>query len=265
MLGEAGPLNIRAETGLTIVFGVPGNSADYRGDGWALPEPGFTWAIGMESHIRIPHPPAASDILLTLDVVPFVLPSELPSQRLIVSANGIVLGSCVLQRPTLLGYRIPASVVGAGGGLSIVLRHPDAARPSEFAATADRRMLAIAVSQARIDGSVPSPVAAGLMINGRERHAFGRPQSRSIVDWVKARTGLSVRELAFQFESVGENCEFGLVQRGCDAEPLGLLRFSSTFLRPLVGGLDERFESLGDPADIEPRLENGEYMIYEKT
>ena len=250
---------------MTIDFGVPGNSVDYLGDGWALPEPGFTWAIGMESHIRIPHLPAGGGILLTLDVVPFVRTPELPSQRLIVSANGVVLGSCVLQRPTLLGYRIPAEVVAAAGALSVVLRHPDAARASEFAITADRRMLAIAVSRARIHGSIPTPFAAGLMINGRERYAFGRRQPRGTADWVKARTGLSLRDLAFRFESIGENCELGLVQRGCDAEPLGLLRFSSTFLRPLIRGLDERFAGLGDPADIEPRLENDEYMIYEKS
>jgi hypothetical protein len=70
-----------------------------------------------------------------------------------------------------------------------------------------------------------------------------------------------------QFESLGENCEFGLFQRRCDAEPLGLLRFSSTFMRNLIRGIDNGFEGLGEIEDIEPRLEGGaqkEYMIHEK-
>ena len=63
------------------------------------------------------------------------------------------------------------------------------------------------------------------------------------------------------------NCEFGLWQRRCDSEPLGLLRFSSTFMRNLIRGIQTGFEGLGEPEDIEPRLEGAErkeYMIHEK-
>jgi hypothetical protein len=35
----------------------------------------------------------------------------------------------------------------------------------------------------------------------------------------------SVADLVVRFESLGENCEFGFMQRYCGAEPLGLLRF----------------------------------------
>ncbi len=258
-------MSTQAEPGLTIDFGTLGNSREYLGNGWALAEPDFTWAIGMESEIRVRELPRAGDLLLTLDVVPFVRPPELPSQRLIVSVNGLVLGSSVLRRPTLLGYRIPADALSASGGLAIVLQHPDAARPAEFEVSSDRRMLTFAVSQARIYRSSPVSFVAGLMINGQERPSLGGRRPSDITGWVMARTGLSPRDLAFRFESIGENCEFGLVQRGCDAEPLGLLRFSSIFLRPLIRGLDDRFEGLGNAASIEPRYENDEYMIYEKV
>ncbi len=81
------------------------------------------------------------------------------------------------------------------------------------------------------------------------------------------RTGLTIPQIALRFESLGENCEFGLFQRRCDAEPLGLLRFSSTFMRNLIRGIHDQFDGLGEIDDIEPRLEGAprkEYMIHEK-
>ncbi len=53
--------------------------------------------------------------------------------------------------------------------------------------------------------------------------------------------------LLARFESLGDNCEFGLVQRAFDAEPIGLLRWASTDAARLVLGLCRRFEGLGDP------------------
>lgn len=68
-------------------------------------------------------------------------------------------------------------------------------------------------------------------------------------------------ELVLQFESLGDNCELGLVQRQAGAEPLGLLRFSGTPLRNLLRGLNARFANIGDPAHIRVNVENGEYMV----
>ena len=50
-----------------------------------------------------------------------------------------------------------------------------------------------------------------------------------------------------RFEALGDNCEFGLVQRHFDAEPISLLRWASTDAARLVLGLCRRFDGLGDP------------------
>jgi hypothetical protein len=65
---------------------------------------------------------------------------------------------------------------------------------------------------------------------------------------VRAITGLSTADLQLQFESLGHNCEFGLMQRRCGAEPLGLLRFMSISPANLLHGLDFGFEGADDPA-----------------
>jgi len=68
-------------------------------------------------------------------------------------------------------------------------------------------------------------------------------------------------DLVLQFESVGDNCEFGLVQRLAGAEPLGLLRFAGAPQRNLLGGLNARFADIADPNHVRIVAENGEFMV----
>ena len=53
-------------------------------------------------------------------------------------------------------------------------------------------------------------------------------------------------ELMLAFESLGENCDFGLVQRHAGAEPLGIYRFSGTNLYQLLSTLNNEFEGVGE-------------------
>jgi hypothetical protein len=68
-------------------------------------------------------------------------------------------------------------------------------------------------------------------------------------------------ELVLKFESLGDNCELGLVQRGAGVEPLGLFRFAGAPLRHLIEAMEARFEGMADPACIHVQPENGEYMV----
>lgn len=68
-------------------------------------------------------------------------------------------------------------------------------------------------------------------------------------------------DLVLQFESIGDNCELGLVQRQAGVEPLGLLRFAGAPLRNLVQGLNARFANIADPTHIRLSPENGEFMV----
>jgi hypothetical protein len=84
-----------------------------------------------------------------------------------------------------------------------------------------------------------------------------------------------LNELLLKFESLGDNCEFGLVQRLGGAEPLGLLRFAGFFLpvevrlQKLVAALERKFEGLGDIDTINAYLagEPGrrEFMVRESA
>ena len=261
------------ECELTISFGTTGNSLAYLGGGWARSEPDFTWATGAESHIVLPRLQAADEYILTLDVVPFVHAPELPNQRLIVSVDDTVVGSSELSRPTLLGYRILTAMTSPPERVLITLQHPDAARPKDFGGNGDDRQLSFALFEAKLyriaraasfgDDHLPP----GLMLGPTNDRVFATRTHMDLTEWAAQRAALAIPQIALKFESLGENCEFGLFQRRCDAEPLGLLRFSSTFMRNLIRGIDNRFDGLGAAEDIDPRLEGDqrrEYMIHEK-
>ncbi len=63
-------------------------------------------------------------------------------------------------------------------------------------------------------------------------------------------TAITPAELVSEFESLGDNCEFGLVQRFCGVEPLGLFRFSGSRLESLVRAFESNFEPIGSDEDL---------------
>jgi tetratricopeptide (TPR) repeat protein len=72
----------------------------------------------------------------------------------------------------------------------------------------------------------------------------------------------SMRELMLCFESLGDNCEFGSVQRRAGAEPLGLLRFAAIGPENLAKALDSKFFGFGDPRNTAVDVHhNGEYFL----
>lgn len=66
--------------------------------------------------------------------------------------------------------------------------------------------------------------------------------------------------LMLRFESLGFNCEFGVVQSHFGAQPLGLLRFTATPWNFLRDALQRRFEGVGDPEYTTLIIQKGEYM-----
>lgn len=85
--------------------------------------------------------------------------------------------------------------------------------------------------------------------------------------------GTPADEILFAFESLGDNCEFGLVQRYCGIEPLGLLRLAGFHapveqrLSRLTEALRRGFDGLGTPDTIKhfftPHGPPREFMIHE--
>jgi tetratricopeptide (TPR) repeat protein len=69
----------------------------------------------------------------------------------------------------------------------------------------------------------------------------------------------ATRELLMQFESIGDTCEFGMVQRRFGADPISLLRWTNTLPDQLVTALDSRFAGVGEAKFTRVQADGGEY------
>ena len=73
----------------------------------------------------------------------------------------------------------------------------------------------------------------------------------------------SLEELFLNFESLGDNCEFGLVQRHAGLEPLGLFRFAFSSMPNVLRALQNRFEKIADLDRIDVTVaKNTELMVH---
>lgn len=59
-----------------------------------------------------------------------------------------------------------------------------------------------------------------------------------------------IHTILSQFESIGDNCEFGLVQRYAGIESLGLLKFAGSRLDELIHAFDTDFAFYGEADDL---------------
>ena len=71
--------------------------------------------------------------------------------------------------------------------------------------------------------------------------------------------------LMLAFESLGERCDFGAVQRHFGVEPLGLLRFAWSRFDPLIAALEDRFGAVGTIEDTAFELYGDETILKMKT
>lgn len=235
----------------TIAFGKNGTDAYHLGGGWSGDEPGYRWTLGPQSELWLDNPGAEADCVLELDVAPHVRPPALAAQRLSVFVRGALAGRAEVSERQMLGFRIPASVFAGQGPVRVVFEHPDAAAPTAHGHASDSRPLALCFGRVRLrrlEGGTGT-----LRIEGGET---------VLAADIGRLTGVPAAQFMLRFESLGDNCEFGLVQRRCGAEPLGLLRFSNIELRHLIRGLENGFEDLGEPANMEYWLQPGGRRAY---
>lgn len=76
--------------------------------------------------------------------------------------------------------------------------------------------------------------------------------------------GFTPQDFMYRFESLGENCEFGIVQRRCGAEPLGPFRFAVVSAENLTRALDAELADLLDPAIVDARLSDGRFVVHNR-
>ncbi len=204
------------------------------GTGWCAPEATFVWASGDTSALNVPVEGGHAGYVVVLAVGP--VPRR--RQRVTVWSDGHFLGMVLVRGEMEVTLHVPAGLA-ADGLLPLTIVHRDCLRPSDLDSGTDHRVISVWLRHVTVYGTplVP-PMALGDVAAGGA--AGGERESP--------------RQLVSQFHSVGDNCEFGVVQRQCGAEPLNLLRFASTDIAHLLRGLATQFAGLDDAANMSHRL-----------
>ncbi|MBN9510843.1 MAG: hypothetical protein J0I21_17255 [Alphaproteobacteria bacterium] len=241
---------------VSIDFDAQGNSGPYRVAGWSTPEPEETWTLGAGSELALPAPGRRATYVLAFSLRPLVADQRLRTQRLGIAVNGVPLADFRIDGRTRRACLVPWSLIDGHSDLRITFTTPDSARPVDLGLNDDGRRLGVALRTLTLYPDIHEEAEG-------DRHLHGdAPVPVDTASFIAAEQ-VPLHELMLGFESLGENCEFGLVQRQCQAEPLGLLRFSSTPLPRLLDALDARFDGMGAQASTRVELAtNGrEFMV----
>jgi hypothetical protein len=239
------------------LFGHHGAARQLTREGWALPEPGFQWTGSTFARIELPAPAGPGPHLLQLDFVPFTVPEQ-PAQEVAVTLGGKVIGQFAAAAPSVLGLPLPDDLVSGQDSLRLGLHVPDAIRPCDVGLGQDSRLLGLsfrAITLDRLAGGArrwagrrvddivpPAPVAVSDM--------FCATPDDALAAAVHEALGMAPADLLRAFESLGENCEFGMAQRKLGVEALGLFRFGYTPLVGLLRAFEDDFAAAADPAAV---------------
>lgn len=208
-----------------IVFGTFGNDETYIGDGWAAPSPGYRRAVGAQCELWLDHPPPAPFYRLTIGLQLFSAYADTPETPITVILRGLTVGAQAVPRFGKLAVVIPAELVAAAGPIRVTLAGENLAL---------RRVTLTALDA----DAVPRIIGAGGMTIPALEHA----------------RGVAVAKFALGFESLGNSCEFGFIQRACGAEPLSLLRYSAIAHQELLRGLRSGFDGFGKLENLSPHI-----------
>ena len=268
-------------TALSVDFGMHGEASRLVAVGWSSPELEFTWTLGEEALVLLERPAEEADYVLQVTARPFLVPGRLAMQRVHVLVNGRHVGKQVRRGSGTFEMRVAWELIRAHPHVAVTFLLPDAMRPCDAGLSADARRLGLAVSRIALlrvrgerRGTVMQPsmevqqhIAAAFPAAAMRSPALSLLKEMPAAAHVTFGPGPDapgeppLSERLLEFESIGADAEFGLVQRRAEAEPLGLLRFAEASLDQVVAGLESGFAGIGAPGSVELRLRGREFMV----
>jgi hypothetical protein len=242
-------------------FARGGNAPPYCLSGWWPAEQTFTWSRGLACELKLPTPPGGRDLILELAARP-LLGRHLTAQRLIISVNGREVARDLVGGEVVLHVTIPRDAVIGSPYFVLRFDHPDGRTAAQAGGVDGHRELGFAFSWLAIMPAAPAQVSAQSTrppLPGRDRATAAHA--------AKGCTALDMAALAGCFESLGHNCEFGLVQRHFGAVSLGLMRYSTIGAANLLQALRQEFGGFLDPGNLHIDVVDGarELMLKDRT
>jgi hypothetical protein len=279
-------LELRAEHGETFRVTEPGKdhrfyefasdnpAADFLREGWYKDSTGSIFSSAVTCRIELPVPAEKSPHRLRINLVPLTLRDLMPRQSITVTLQDCVIGQFRLSSDTVLSLPLPMELVEGFPTLKLTFVVPLGVSMADFPGDGERR-LGFLLERIDIE-PVPAHLADIVDMRGDDADAFSPIAASArfldtplgdMPDAVEQALGIKLDVILRQFESMGDNCAFGLAQRKGGIEVLGLLRFANTPLKTLINGMnDGEFQAAVDPAEMIVRVHDEgdprEYMLW---
>ncbi len=242
-------------------------------DGWRPDPDGAVWADRRVCTVEVPAPARRGLYLALFKLWPLYIRSFLPTQRINILLSGAVIGQYRTGTGTGLAIPLPPELIEPGGMLAFTFVLPDGLPMHRFDPAQPPNFLSLLIESIEIvplprqhaalarvrddDVAAPAPIAVS--------DRFLDEPIDQLPETVKAALGVGMPEILQHFESLGDNCAFGLGQRKGGCEVLGLLRFANSPLQSLMVALDDEFKAASSATEIElrrPDGETGEYQVH---
>jgi hypothetical protein len=251
-------------------FGRRASVMRYMRDGWDIGEGNFTWTVGTSCQLDLPAPRAPGHYILRIDAWPLIVPGKVPKQDVSVLLDGVVVGQYSLREPAAWIVSLPRELTEGRDVLPLTFVLPDATRPIDLGGSADTRKLGLAFTRIAI---VPLPPALAFAESIRAEEVgpippiatsdqFLADDFAALPGAIEAALGMDTATLMRGFESLGDNCEFGIVQKKLGVGVLNLFRFGNAKLPDLLGALADDLKAISDPSSITIDLNDAEPREY---
>ncbi len=243
-------------------FGLQGSAKPFLKAGWDPGESNFNWTAAHLSELDLPAPAMPGSYVMRIDVTPAVAPRVRPAQDLTVLLDGFVIGHFTIGQPSTLILPLPRELIEGRDFLPLQFVTPDASRPRDLGVSGDTRLLGFAFRHLAL---IPLPAHLAAIETIRAEQSSLRPaiavsdrflteDAAGLRDAIPSALGEDATSLLRHFESLGDNCEFGIVQRKLSLEVFNLLRFGNAQLANLIAGLTDDLTVLNDTSAVAVEL-----------
>jgi hypothetical protein len=222
-----------------IDFRVGGNSGTYVLGGFAEEESTHRWTFGREARLALPIDAPGETVVLAICATPCVHPPALTSQPIMLAIEDRLLTTADFPGLRSYAFRLPPHMTRKANP-TLSLLHPKYEAPRAPEQIRNGQPLGLAMHSIRLyrlPAGIPCPAAL-----------FNPPSDEAA--------------LAEAFESLGQGCQFGLIQRQMGAEPLSLLRFTDTTTSRLTDGIVRGFAGIDAAKDFDLQLSAEEKPTY---
>jgi hypothetical protein len=243
-------------------FGPGGTALPFARHGWGLGENGLARIVASPAEIELPAPTIPGPWLLRVDLTPTGAPGSARPRNVTIVLDRIMVAQFRVDEPTTRLVPLPRELTDGCDCLKLSFLPRDAGERDDPGRAAEPGIPAIAISRI---GILPLPAWLSSIGNGWADAARNVPSTAvssqflsedaaGLPDAIEAALGLDTLALTRGFESLGDNCEFGVIQRKLGLDVVNLFRFGKNNLVDLVRALTDDLRAVADPEAITVEL-----------